>query len=619
MGNETLQQFAALDLDYLIIGGGTAGLAIAARLTEDPEFRVGVIEAGPSVLDIDDNGAINVPGRYGETIGSKYDWKFKTTPQPGLGGRSLPWPRGRILGGTSALNLMAWNRGHRKDYDAWAELGNEKWGWEDLLPFFRRSENFHPPSVAHQKHYHSSYDPQANGTKGPIHTTHAKQYGPTHQYWHEALNSLGVPSTRDSLAGDNTGVWNMLCTIDPDTQERSYSASAYYHPIAKRPNLHILTEATAMEILFESEDDDWYAVGARVRWNGLEANIKAYEETIICAGSVQSPQLLELSGIGNQDVLEAAGIETKVHSPNVGENLQEHMMTATIFEIPSTIPTRDDILKDPIQREAADCAYYASQTGPWTVMPCSVAYCPLSKILSPEECDELHTQAKEVARGTGRTHDAILASQFESGEARGQIEYLFDLGNWSPYFVSEPGKKYATMLQMLQYPFSRGSIHIPPMSDNNYEKATIDDKPVIDPRYFLGPGEIDKKVMAKALRWGDQICQTEPLAKLIRGRVFPPPAKAGDSEEKVFEEFVSNYTVTDWHPVGTCAMGEADGINGGVVNDMLQVHGVHALRVVDASIMPLQVGAHIQATVYAIAEKAAEMIIEDYFARNGPL
>lgn len=310
-------------------------------------------------------------------------------------------------------------------------------------------------------------------------------------------------------------------------------------------------------------------------------------------------------------------------------------MTATIFEISSTIPTRDDILKDPIQREAADRAYYASQAGPWTVMPCSVAYCPLSKILSPKECDELHTQAKEIARETGRTHDAILAGQFEYGHARGQIEYLFDLGNWSPYFVSEPGKKYATMLQMLQYPFSRGSIHIPAMGEHNYEKATIDDKPVIDPRYFLGPGEIDKKVMAKALRWGDRICQTKPLAKLIRRRVFPPPAKEADSEEKVYEEFVSNYTVTDWHrmfplqdssskslnmriAVGTCAMGEADGTNAGVVNDMLQVHGVYCLRVVDASIMPLQVGAHIQATVYAIAEKAAEMIIDDCFARNGP-
>ncbi|EKV05090.1 hypothetical protein PDIG_37940 [Penicillium digitatum PHI26] len=412
MGNETLQQFAALDLDYLIVGGGTAGLAVAARLTSDPEFCVGVIEAGPSVLNIDDNGAINVPGRYGETIGSKYDWKFKTTPQPGLGGKIT----------TKAT------RSH-------------------IRPFFRRSENFHPPSAAHQKHYQSSYDPQIYGTKGPLHTSHTKQYGPTHQYWHETLNSLGVRSTRDSLAGDNTGVWNLICTIDPDTQERSYSASAYYQPIATRPNLHILTGATALEILFESEDDEWYATGARVRWNGQEANIKACEETIVCAGSVQSPQLLELSGIGNQVVLEAAGIETKVHSPNVGENLQEHMMTATIFEIPATIPTRDDILQDPIQREAADRAYYASQTGPWTVMPCSVAYCPLSKILSPAECDELHTQAKEIARKTGRTRDALLASQFDSGQARGQIEYLFDLGNWSPYFVSEPGKKYATMLQ----------------------------------------------------------------------------------------------------------------------------------------------------------------------------
>ncbi|KAJ5788245.1 Glucose-methanol-choline oxidoreductase [Penicillium paradoxum] len=590
MENDVLKKFAALDLHYLIIG---------------------VIEAGPSVLNDDDNGAINIPGRYGETIGSQYDWKFETTPQPGLGGRSLPWPRGRVLGGTSALNFMAWNRGHRKDYDAWAELGNIGWGWDDLLPFFHRSERFHPPSATHQRHYRSSYDSQANGRDGPVHTTHVKQYGIAHQYWHDTLNALGVPSRRDSLAGDNTGVWNMLCSIDPDHQERSYSASAYYSPIAERPNLHVLTEATAMEILLESKQEEWHARGARVRWRGMEASIKAQKEVILCAGSVQSPQLLELSGIGNRDVLKAAGIELKVHSANVGENLQDHMMTATIFEIPSRLPTRDDILNDPVQREAADHAYYASQTGPWTVMPCSVAYCPLSQILSPEECTELHTQAKEIAQMIGRPHDAILASQFESGHACGQIEYLFDLGNWSPHFVSEPGKKYATMLQMLQYPFSRGSIHIPPRSHEGHGKATIDEKPVIDPQYLLGPGEIDKKVIAKALKWGNRICQTEPLASLIHSRVFPPSATGQDSEERIWEEFVSNYTVTDWHPVGTCAMGNADGTHAGVVNERLQVHGVRSLRVADASIMPLQVGAHIQATVYAIAEKGAAMILDD--------
>jgi choline dehydrogenase-like flavoprotein len=133
MGNETLLQFAALNLDYLIIGGGTAGLVVAARLSENPEINVGIIEAGPSALSKDGNEVINVPGRYGESIGSEYDWKFHTTSQKGLGGRSLAWPRGRVLGGTSALNFMAWNRGHREDYDAWEKLGNRGWGWDDLL------------------------------------------------------------------------------------------------------------------------------------------------------------------------------------------------------------------------------------------------------------------------------------------------------------------------------------------------------------------------------------------------------------------------------------------------------------------------------------------------------
>ncbi|OGE52901.1 hypothetical protein PENARI_c009G11582 [Penicillium arizonense] len=615
MGNPTLEHFAALQLDYIIIGGGTAGLAVAARLSEDAEVQVGVIEAGPSALDRENNGAINIPGRYGETIGSEYDWQFETISQPGLGGRSLPWPRGRVLGGTSALNFMAWNRGHRDDYDAWATLGNLGWGWKDLLPFFRRSENFHPPSAAHQEYYKSAYDPEVNGTGGPLQTSHVKQYGIAHQYWHDTLNNLGVESIPDSLAGANSGAWNMICTLDPARQERSYSASAYYAPIAGRKNMHILTEATVLEVILELDNNsDWAARGVQVRCGEEEASIIATREVILSAGSVQSPQLLELSGIGQRDILEAAGIDVKIHNPNVGENLQDHMMTATIFEIPPTFPTRDDILGDPIQRTAADHAYYASQTGPWTVMPCSVAYTPLSQILPTDECAELYNDAQKIAKETGRISDALLASQFEPGKTRGQIESLFDLGNWSPDFVSEPGKKYATMLQMLQYPFSRGSIHLPPKGDK--QKTTVDDKPVIDPQYYLGAGEIDRRIMAKAQRWTDRICQTEPLAHIVRARVFPTPAETSDSEETVYDKFVSNYTITDWHPIGTCAMGGYQNAKAGVVDERLRVYGVRGLRVIDASIMPLQIGAHIQATVYAIAEKGAEMIKEDYASRG---
>jgi choline dehydrogenase-like flavoprotein len=249
-------------------------------------------------------------------------------------------------------------------------------------------------------------------------------------------------------------------------------------------------------------------------------------------------------------------------------------------------------------------------------------------VASPSEQAQLHLNAKNVAEETGRSQDELLTEQFDSTkELRGQLEYIFDLGNWSTYFQSEPGKKYGTLLQMLQYPFSRGSIHITPQKDPSH-KSTIDDKPIIDPRYYLGPGIIDRHVMALGQRMAKRIAQTEPLAKIIQRQVFPPlPNEI--SEQSANDDFVSNYTVTDWHrmspsrflllhgltfdvAVGTCAMGGSKGAKAGVVDERLRVYGVRGLRVIDASIMPLQVGAHIQATVYAIAEKGAAMIREDW-------
>lgn len=192
-------------------------------------------------------------------------------------------------------------------------------------PYFLRSETFHRPTATHREHYHSSYDAGYNGTDGPLHTTHIKQYGPAHQYWHETLNALGLESTLDSLAGSNCGVWNMVCTIDPQLQQRSYSASAYYAPAAKRKNLHVLTDATVLNVLIELVDGNWEATGVRVRHGEEEKDVICSREVILCAGSIQSPQLLELSGIGQRKVLEAAGIDVKIESPNVGENLQDHM------------------------------------------------------------------------------------------------------------------------------------------------------------------------------------------------------------------------------------------------------------------------------------------------------
>ena len=185
------------------------------------------------------------------------------------------------------------------------------------------------------------------------------------------------------------------------------------------------------------------------------------------------------------------------------------------------------------------------------MLPCAVAYCPLSHILEPAELNELRSSAEKVSSQTGRQQEALLARQFRTtadSVPRGQMEYLFDTGNWSPYFTSEPGKRYASLLQMLQYPFARGSIHIPSRKEKgNRDKVTVDDKPIIDPRYYLGAGEIDRKVMVAAQRFGDSICRTEPLARIIKRRVCPPETTGTESEVDTYEKFVKDHSITNWH------------------------------------------------------------------------
>lgn len=226
-------------------------------------------------------------------------------------------------------------------------------------------------------------------------------------------------------------------------------------------------------------------------------------------------------------------------------------MFASVYEVLPILSSKDDIVNNPILREAADSAYHVSKTGPWTVMPCSVAYCSLSAISSKVDRDELKLEIHRVSREIEMPEQRRVSDLGTAlmGEEKGHIEYIFDLGNWSPFFKSEPGKKYATMLQMLQYPQSHGSIHIRPRSDEN-DQVTIDEKPIIDPKYYVGIGRLDKKVMASARKFADRICQTEPLAKIVKERVFPtlPTHSNDEDKESEFEsEIMEKYTITDWH------------------------------------------------------------------------
>ncbi|KAH7411284.1 putative choline dehydrogenase [Cadophora sp. MPI-SDFR-AT-0126] len=632
------QSFTSQPFDFLIIGGGTAGLVLASRLSSNPSLRIGVLEAGPSAFD---EPLINIPGRFGESLGGKYDWKFETTAQEGLNGRKLAWPRGKVLGGTSALNFMTWNRACREDYDAWERLGNEGWGWDGLLPFFKKSETFLPPTEEVSNSLF--HNPANHGTNGPIYSVYSNEFGASHQFWHATLNNLGIETNKNHFGGSNVGAWTSLTSVDPRTRTRCYSAKGYYQPIASRPNLTVLTEATVEEITLERKDGEWVATGAHFTHSGKQYHASASREVILCAGSVQSPQILELSGIGSPSILRAGGIEVKVPNINVGENLQEHMMTMTIYEISPEISTLDDLRKSPQLLASAMQEFTTSSTGPLTQIPSSIAYLPLTTIIPPTIMPSMRILPTQNISESDHSllHQQILRERFEPESKLGHVEFNFDTSNYSPYYTSDPGKKYATMMMMLQYPFSVGSIHIPPVSNSSDSsrkakaRATIHDKPVIDPKYYQGiRGKVDLRTMSWAQKFADKIVRTEPLKGIIVKRVFPPEKIKGkgdgdEEEEEDFADFVQNFTITDWHPVGTCGMGPAlappagsDGDGGdagyhpsqiaGVVDSRLRVHGVKGLRVVDASIMPLHISAHIQATVYAIGEKGASMILEDW-------
>ncbi|KAK0718653.1 putative choline dehydrogenase [Lasiosphaeria miniovina] len=609
----TAEAFAARQFDFLVVGGGTAGLAVAARLSEDPRLVVGVLEAGSSAFG---DEAVELPGLAGRALGTDLDWNFETVPQPGLGGRAVPWARGKVLGGSSALNFMTWNRGSRGDYDAWAELGNAGWGWDHLLPFFKKSETFHAPTSDSQAAARAaSSHPGLVGLTGPIQISYPMEYTSSHAHWHRTLDSVGIAAGDSQLGGTNVGCWTSLCSVDPLNATRSYSATSYYRPNTSRPNLVVLAGAEVSEILLDQvEGAGWKARGVRFAHGGNEFSAFASREVVVSAGSIKSPHLLELSGVGGAAVLSAAGISVKVDNANVGENLQDHLTTTLVFEVDSSLRNPDDLKLDEHLAEAHE-EYARYRTGPLTVLPVSMAYVPVSHFVPQETIDAILSTAPATQPPNSNVfaeRDSILRRRFSpQAQTLGHVEYIFDLGNWGADFVPDAssGKKYASMLQILQYPFSRGSVHVKPA--HKLGPHETDEKGIaIDPQYYAGhQGHVDLEIAMHCHRFAETICAAQPLASILRGQVCPLPFESRSDGD--LRAWLKRNMVTDWHPVGTCAMGGRGGARTGVVDERLRVYGVEGLRVVDASVMPLQISAHLQATVYAIAEKAAHMILED--------
>ena len=293
-------------------------------------------------------------------------------------------------------------------------------------------------------------------------------------------------------------------------------------------------------------------------------------------------------------------------------------MIAAIYEIDPSLFTPDELRSDPAALAAAEQAYETNKSGPFAVLPSSFSYLPFADTIPTETRNTLSSLADKLeAKPTfsQRKIDVLRHRLKTTTQQRtGQIEFLFDVGNWSEQLAPQPGKKYGTILQMLQYPFSHGSTHIPPKGTSG-SKVTAAQKPIIDPKFYEGEwGQLDLLAMKACANFGNRIAHTAPLSDIVVKRVWPEERREGEAVEAAdarLGEWLAASTVTDWHPVGTCGMGGDEGSKGGVVDASLRVYGVKGLRVADASVMPLQISAHLQATVYAIAEKAAALVLED--------
>lgn len=406
-------------------------------------------------------------------------------------------------------------------------------------PFLKKSENFHAPSQQIQVANKAYYDADGFGVSGPVDVSYATEYSASHQYWHDTLQHLGVQNNRSHMTGSNVGAWTNLGSVNPRTCNRTSSTTAYYQPNQQRTNLVILAEAFVNKIILEQDDGSWAARGVQFVRRGQTLSAFASKEVIVCAGSVQAPQILELSGVGNPDVLRKAGIETIVSSPFVGENLQDHIMAASIYEVDSDLPNPDDLKTDPSAAAAAREQFTAKGTGPLTILANSICYLSLSQIMSEDVHSRLQIKARSIQDDFPERNDIRRARFDPSLPKLGQIEYIFDLGNWNPYFHpghASAGKKYATMLQILQYPFSRGSIHV--------QSANPIDKPSIDPRYYrdLG-GSLDLDIMVECTKFAEKVTQTLPLTSIVHGRVVPPGSASSDDD---LRNWLVRETITDW-------------------------------------------------------------------------
>ncbi|KAH8111799.1 GMC oxidoreductase, partial [Phellopilus nigrolimitatus] len=582
----SVDDVANKSFEYIIIGGGTAGLTVAARLSEDPSISVAVIEAGSAKFK---DPLIAIPAQQGKFVGKPdYDWFLQTTPQTHANNKQRFLPRGKTLGGSSAVNFFAWNKPSAQDIDAWGKLGNPGWNWDKFAYYCKKAETFNLPASAAGQKFKKLYHLDSLGTSGPVQLTVPESIMAAEADILESLVNAGVPVAKDPFNGDPVGTYLAPTSIDPKTFTRSDAFTAYYLPNKGRPNLKVLCDALVHRIIEEPGEpgEKFKASGVAFEYDGRVLSVNAKKDVIVSAGALKSPQILELSGIGDREILQHLGIKTVVDLPGVGANMQEHIGSFTTFKLdPKHGSETLDVLDD--EKIAAEqLALHSEGKGIHCRGITHFAMLPLSAVtFTPEESQKLIArqrariqekfEAGNLLPGLKEQYELQLA-EYESGKS-GNCEIAVFPKCYIPG-MAEKGKLYFTVVCANNHTFSRGTIHVKSLDPHV--------QPEIDPHYL--EDEFDLDVITESLKFARRLDSVEPFKSLIVKEVVPGPSV---KTEEALREHVKATVTTIFHTTSTLSMVPRE--HNGVVDSKLRVYGTKNVRVVDLSIVPLNVAAHI--------------------------